>query len=79
MQETQTQFRAAGVYVGKQKEAAAADPDLRELKLRQDQAMRNGRAAEVNNLMAQRNQIMRERYNLTPLGGIADPSKLGQQ
>lgn len=79
MQETQAQFRAAGAYVGKQKEAAAADPDLRELKLRQDQAMRNGRAAEVNNLMAQRNQIMRERYNLTPLGGIADPSKLGQQ
>jgi hypothetical protein len=79
MQETQAQFRAAGAYVGRQKEAAAADADLRELKLRQDQAMRNGRAAEVNNIMAQRAQILRDRYNLTSMGGIADPSKIGQQ
>lgn len=79
IQETQAQFRTAQAYITKQRDAAAADPDLRELKLRQEQAMRNGRAVEANNFLSQRNQLLRQRYNITPLGGIVDASQVGQQ
>jgi hypothetical protein len=79
MQQTQAQFRSAQQFVAQAKTAAASDPDLQALQSRQQQALKAGRATDANNFLAQRNQILRERYNLTPLGGIADPSKITQQ
>lgn len=79
MQETQTQFRNAQAFVAQAKGAAAQDTEIQTLQAQQQAAIKAGRAAEANNLLAKRNQLLAERYNLTPLGGIADPSKLNQQ
>lgn len=79
MAQTQGQFRSAQQFLTEAKGRAAADPDLQSLQARQQAAIKAGRSVEANNFLAQRNQLLRDRYNLTPLGGVADPSKLTQQ
>lgn len=79
VEETQARFRSAQQFVTQAKSAASQDAEISSLKAQQQQAIKAGRAAEANNLLAKANQLLQERYNLTPLGGIADPSKLNQQ
>lgn len=79
VEQAQAQFRASQQFVAQAKGAAAQDPEIQTLQSQQQAAIKAGRAAEANNLLAKRNQLLAERYNLTPLGGIADPSKLNQQ
>lgn len=79
VQQQRQMTQNATSYIATQKASAERDNDLIQLKMRQDYMMRNGRNGEVSTIAAQRAQILRDRYNLTPLGGIADPSKIGQQ
>ena len=78
MEQTQGQFRVARDFVAQATSQATQDPDLAALRQRYEQSLKSGKPVEANNFLAQHNQLKRERYNLTPMGGIADPARLNQ-
>lgn len=78
MEQTQAQFRASRDFVAGAAAKASQDPELTTLRQRYEQSLKAGKPVEANNFLAQHNQLKRERYNLTPMGGIADPARLNQ-
>lgn len=70
------QFRAAQQWSEQARQKMASDPDMVSLKSSYDQAIRAGKSVDANNILARINKLKADRYNLTPLGGIADPSRL---
>lgn len=77
--DTQANFRRVQEFLAGAKAAADRDQEVAALKAQQQQALRSGKAVEANNIMAQIRSILAERYNITPLGGVADPSKINPQ
>jgi hypothetical protein len=78
MEQAQAQFRVSRDFVADATARASQDPELATLRQRYEQSLKAGKAVEANNFLAQHNQLKRERYNLTPMGGIADPARLNQ-